>query len=59
LKAKELRSLRLQYGPLTQKELASKLGLHVNTIKNYEKGRAIPEVVVIAITCVLKHGRPR
>jgi transcriptional regulator with XRE-family HTH domain len=58
LKAKELRSLRLQHG-LTQKELAVKLGLHVNTIKNYERERKIPEHVAIAIICALKHRRAR
>jgi predicted transcriptional regulator len=38
----DVKNLRLSLG-LTQKELADKIGVSVNTIQNYESGRVIPK----------------
>jgi transcriptional regulator with XRE-family HTH domain len=39
-------------------QLARKLGLYVNTVANYERGRrVIPQVVAVAVRCLANHAR--
>ena len=54
--AEDLKKARLAVC-LTQAQLAAILGLHVYTIRNYEKGGAdVPQAVAVAMAYMVRYG---
>ena len=44
---------------MSQDALGKVLGIHWTTISRYERGRAIPAVVALAVECLLRRSKIR